>query len=93
MQEGLSAAYHFARFLWSKQKDIQYDFLKHSSNKEDLRQLHYLADPSMYFVTGDAKLQKHIAASPQSPRVWQWQDLYGIAKSEKDIALARRDNR
>jgi len=77
---GLSAAYHFAKFLWSKQKDIAYDFLKHSSDKEDLKQLHYLADPSVYFVTGDTKLQKHIAASPQAPRVWQWRDLCKMAE-------------
>lgn len=83
VEEGLSATYHFAKFLWNAQKDLAYDFLKHSSDKEDLKQLHYLADPSIYFVTGDTKLQKHIAASPQASRVLQWRDLYTMAKGEK----------
>ena len=87
--EGLSAACHFEKFLWHVQKDLLYDFLKHSSDREDFSQLHYLADPSMYFVTGDTKLQKRIAASPQATRVLQWRDLYKMAKDEKKLALAR----
>jgi hypothetical protein len=83
VEAGLSAAYHFAKFLRNAQKDVGYDFFEHSSDKEDLKQLHYLADPSVHFVTGDARLQKHIAASPQAPRVLRWRDLYEMAKGEE----------
>jgi len=79
--DGLSAAYYFAKFLWNAQKDAAYDFLKHSSDNQDLKQLHYLADPSVYFVTRDSKIQKHIAPSPQASRVWGWRDLYEKAKA------------
>lgn len=80
MAEGLSAACHFEKFLWHVQKDASHDFLKHSSDSQDFGQLHYLADPSVYFVTEDTKLQKRIAASPQATRVLQWRDLYKMAK-------------
>jgi hypothetical protein len=65
--EALDAAYEYEKFLLTTAP--KYDYAKNSSDWVDQQLLYYLADPKMFIITNDSKLQTRCKTSAQSSRV------------------------
>jgi hypothetical protein len=66
----LDGAYRLDSFLWEMAKNNTYDFLKHASDWLDIEHLHYLADPSIHFLTNDkSTIMSRLSGTPQANRI------------------------
>jgi hypothetical protein len=66
----LDAAYVLDSYLWELAKNNSYNFLKHASDWMDVEHLHYLADPSIHFLTNDeSTIKRRVLASTQANRI------------------------
>lgn len=74
--DGLDAAYRFAAGLWAFIKNPRYDFHKHRAELVDAQQLYYLCDPTIWFVTNEARrIRNKLSSSPQSNRIITFDEL------------------
>jgi hypothetical protein len=73
--EALDAAYEYDLALSSLPRDYNFRAAKNSGDWIDSQLLMYLCDPAMQMVTGDIRLKKRVAKSPQSSRIWYIEDF------------------
>lgn len=69
LADALDAAYHYEIFLLSTANSYDFGADKHSGDWVDSQLLYYLADPEMYILTDDSKLQKRCLPSHQAERI------------------------
>jgi hypothetical protein len=75
LASALEAGIHLNSFLCDQAEQQQYDFSNHDSDWIDVHQLFYLSDPSIHFLTRDAKLRKRISQCGQASRIVLFEDL------------------
>jgi hypothetical protein len=82
---GLSAAYEYELALHNLVRNSNYDLRKHISDVIDARQLIYLCDPEVVFVTDDAGFKKRLRENAQNHRILTFSELLGRAHDGQSI--------
>jgi hypothetical protein len=73
--EALDAAYEYNLVLSRLAPGYNFRAAKNSGDWIDSQLLIYLCDPAMQIVTGDTRLKKRVAKSPQANRIWYIEDF------------------
>ena len=74
--EGADAVYRYDEWLWQQASgSYKFDGVRNAGDLIDSMQLFYLADPRMYFLTGDKRLRARIEASTKKAQVLMYDDL------------------
>ena len=80
-----AAGYEYEVALHNLIRNGNYDLRKHVSDLLDAKQLCYLCDPAMVFVTDDTGFKKRLRRNPQKGRIVTFPELVNRAREKQPI--------
>ena len=79
---GLAAMYQFEGWLLDAARNKNYDLRAKFSDLIDAKQLYYLSDPSVFFITNDSDFTIRLRGNPQRNRILTFPQFLRTPKAE-----------